>query len=137
MLHVNRTSLMNRLAIALLATGLCVSCRSSGPQAAASRKGEAGSAGRYSFSAPDLRIDLDISPDGTYYASMDSWARLSQERGVWCIGGDNVVLKRQSGGLQMPIRQLGPVRQDGADMWHIVDPDSQVGRAMIFTRVGL
>jgi len=129
---------MKRIVIVLLAAALCASCRSPvvGPTPDTTRNagGQPAVAGQYRFSTADLRIDLDIRPDGTYFASMNSWARVTEEHGVWGIEGDNVVLKCRSGGLQMPIRRLGPVRQRPAGMFQILEPDSQLGRAIIFSK---
>jgi hypothetical protein len=125
---------MKQIATALLAAALCVSCRSPVPNAFPSADDQRGVAGQYHFSTADLRIDLDIRADGTYYAFMDSWARVTEEHGSWHTEGDNIVLKSRSGGLQMPIRRLGPVRQAAAGTFQIVEPDSQIGRAIMFSR---
>ena len=99
---------MNPMAIALFALFLCASCRSPAPKVLAEAGDQAAKAGQYRFSTFDLRIDLDLRVDGTYYASMDSWARVSDEGGTWRLEGKDIVLTSQSGGLQMAVRRLGP-----------------------------
>lgn len=125
---------MNRSVGALLVAFFLASCRGPLPQAPAGGTNPVESAGKYRFSTADLRIDLDLRPDRTYYASMDGWARISEESGVWRLEEGDILLKPRSGGLPMPIRQLRPVRQDGTDVLQIVDPDSQIGRAISFSR---
>ena len=129
-----RPNVMKRIVIVLIAAAVCASCRSPAPNGIPNASDPPSVAGQYHFSTADLRIDLDIRPDGTYFASMNSWARVTEEHGVWGIEGDNVVLKCRSGGLQMPIRRLGPVRQRPAGMFQILEPDSQLGRAIIFSK---
>ncbi|MCX6922174.1 MAG: hypothetical protein NT154_02985 [Verrucomicrobia bacterium] len=125
---------MKRIAIALLTAVVCASCRSPAPSATPSADDQPAVAGQYHFSTADLRIDLDIRADGTYYASMDSWAHVTEEHGSWHTQGDNILLERRAGGLQMPIRRLAPVSQAPTGRLQIVEPDSQIGRAIVFSR---
>jgi hypothetical protein len=128
------SNVTNRAAIALLATLLWVSCRGPAPQVTVSGRDQVRLAGKYRFSTADLNINLDIRPDGTYWASMDAWATITEEHGVWRLERDNIVLKPQSEGQRLPIRELEPFRDNGADMLRIIEPDSAIGRAIVFRR---
>ena len=125
---------MKPIAIMLLAAALCASCRGPGPKAIRATGEPPGVVGQYRFSTADVRLDLDIRANGTYDASMDAWAHVTEEHGHWHMDGDAIVLRSRSGGLQMPIRRLGPVRQAPAGTFQIVEPDSQIGRAVLFSK---
>ena len=125
---------MRRIAIALLAAMFRASCRSPAPNTTASAGDQPGVAGHYRFSTADLRIDIDIAADGTYGASMDSWAHVTEERGSWHTEGNDIVLKRRSGGLQMPIRRLAPASQAPTGRLQVIEPDSQIARAIVFSK---
>lgn len=125
---------MKRIAIVLLAAALCASCRSPRANAIPNAGEPPGVVGQYQFRTADLRLDLDIWADGTYHASMDAWAHRTEEHGHWHMDGDVIVLRSRSGGLQLPIRRLGPVRQAPAGTLQIVEPDSQIGRAIVFSK---
>ncbi len=117
----------------LLGALVCASCH--GP---VRRSGSIGTdAARYRFSNADLQIDLEIRTDGSYYARMDCWARVTDEAGVWSRKGDRIALEARSGKLQFPIRQLGPVSPDNANSCQIVDPDIEITRAVILQRTDL
>jgi hypothetical protein len=130
---ITRHGIMKRTAIALLAGSLCAGCRTQAPKIV-SAVDQHGIAGQYHFSTADLRIDLDFRADGTYHASMDSWAHVTEEHGVWQTEADNIVLSPRFGGLQMSIRRLGPVPQSPAGRLQKVGPDSQIGRAIMFSK---
>jgi hypothetical protein len=110
------------------------SCRSPAPSATPRTGNQPAMVGRYRFSTADLRIDLDTRTDGTYYASMDSWTHVTEEQGSWHPQEDTVLLERRAGGLPMPIQRLAPVSPASTDRLQIVEPDSQVGRAIIFSK---
>jgi hypothetical protein len=130
---------VNRMVIALLATFLCASCHSPAPKSAVNNKagGQVAIPGKYYFSTADLFIHLDLRADGSYHSSMDCWARMTEEHGVWRLEGKDIVLTLQSGGLQMAVGRLGPVSEASPSTLHIVEPDSQLGRAITFRRADL
>ncbi len=128
---------MNRMAITLLTACLCASCHSPAPKPSTDAVGQVAIPGGYCFSTIDLQMELDLRADGTYYASMDSWAKRTEERGLWRTEGKDIVLTSQSGGLQMAVRRLGPVLEANPSAFHIVEPDSELGRAIIFRRTAL
>lgn len=118
------------LGVLLLAALLCGACHGPLPRAVNIKADIT----TYRFSTADLQIDLDLRSDGSYYARMDCWAKVSDEVGVWRMKADDIVLQARSGQLQLPIRKLGRVGADNADSWRIVDPDSEIMRAGVFRK---
>jgi hypothetical protein len=123
------------MATTLLAAVLCASCHSPTAPTSTSVAAQPVGSVHYCFATADLRIDLDLSANGTYFASMDCWARVTEESGVWSMEGANVDLKCRSGGLQMPIRRLAPTHQAPGGTLQVVEPDSWVGLGVVFSKI--
>jgi hypothetical protein len=115
---------MNRAASVLFATVFCASCSGPAPKIAPARSDQDGAAGIYSFSTPDLKLDLVLRPDRTYYASIESWGREQLETGTWKTESGDVVLKTDGQELGLRMHRLRPAYEGGRKSLRIVDPDS-------------
>jgi 4-amino-4-deoxy-L-arabinose transferase-like glycosyltransferase len=122
--------------LALLAMVLFSACHAPTHSGTAAGTESPSLAGQYVFSTADLRIDLYLRPDATYYAAMDAWANTTSERGVWHNQGEDIILKSEQGELRMSMRRLSPVRRNGETFYRIVDPDTEIRRAIVFRREG-
>jgi hypothetical protein len=78
---------------------------------------------RYTFSTADLSITLLLKSDGTYFASMNNWAKVTQETGHWSREAGDFILHPQTDELSIPIRRLRPMHQDTTEWLMPLEPN--------------
>ena len=120
----NNSDRLNRTATILVAALFCVSCSGPAQKVAGAKTDDDGAAGIYSFSMPDLKLDLVLRPDRTYYASIESWGREQLETGTWKTESGDVVLKTDGQELDLRMHRLRPAYEGAGESLRIVDPDS-------------
>jgi hypothetical protein len=79
----------------------------------------------------EVNIHLVIKPDGTYEASLEQTLVSRHESGVWEAKGEDIILRRRSGGIGFSIQRLRldrevPVRL----LW--ISPASSRGGAITY-----
>jgi hypothetical protein len=106
-------TILSRAGYSLMLILFCASCRTPAPQVTANDPSRDSLAGFYALPIPDLSYRLDLRRDGTYWLSLDNWARIKDEGGVWTVAEGDVILHCKTGGLKPPIRHLRPDGKDG------------------------
>ena len=95
-----------RLAIILSLVVLGSPCHASAPVAADSASTTNSLVGAYI--CDEVKIHLVIKPDGTYEASLDQPLVSRRESGVLEARGEDLILRRRSGGVGFSIQRLRP-----------------------------
>jgi hypothetical protein len=111
-----------RFEIMLLLVGLCSPFHGVAADSTSTTNSLAGA-----YICDEVKIHLLINLDGTYDASLEQPLVTRHETGIWEAKGEDIILRRRSGGIGFSIQRLQPDREVAGHLLWISPADGGSG----------